>query len=981
MNRISAIIAAVALLAGMATPALSAPDLPSSAARSAAPVEGDGVFRPYGAPGGLMDEFATLAHDHPDITKLVTIGETVNGDDIVALKVSSQARLVEDGDRPATLFLAAQHAREWITPEMVRRFAQHVLDGYGSDPTLTDLVDSTELWFVPVANPDGYDYTFTPGNRMWRKNLRDNDGDGLITGADGVDLNRNYPTRWGYDDEGSSPDAGSDNYRGSAPASEPETQAVDSLMARVGFEFVINYHSASEDVFYGTAWQGSTPTPDDAVYDALAGGDAVPGYRHGLTGDLYIANGVTDEHAHVAYGSLSFLVEMSTCAAAASSDSTDDWEPAGCSNPLAFPDDEALIEAEFRRNLPFALAVARSAPDPDDPVTVSGRETPEFVVDAFDMSYGVDQPVAVVARRDQDDRRLEFSVNGGPVRHVAVSEWEGGERYGDERDRYYAEFRGEITGTRPGDSVEVWFTARRDGRAVTSEHFTYSVSTEIGATALVVANEDYLGVNPEYPAGTDGPKYVDEYAAALDANGISHATWDVDRQGVPHPLGVLAHFGVVVWETGDDRLPQDAEDALTDTFLLGPVPDIAVAERQYELTIAMRDYLNEGGKLLQAGENAQYFGLLGRSLGGVYAGLAGAPDQDCVVSADFLADCLLLSDDFAQYYLGANHRAPVVDPVGIDGAGPLDGLTADIGGAALADNPLDEAGGFSLTSDVLPAADHPQFAGEAAGTYHGESSVNPFGPVEGSRYAGALRGPASYRRIGRTIDLADVAASDVPTLQMQLSYSTLQTFHGVIVEAAPAGTDDWTTLPDLEGRTVPLPPSTCADGSLLRLHPFLSHYLSGGNPCEPTGTTGSWNMFTGESNGWVEAAFDLSAYAGGPVAIKVSYVTDIVDLGVGGGIGVFVDDTRLVVGGAVVESDGFEQDGGAWAVEDPPVGSPPVEGDFVVAGELIALSSAVTTEDTALLGFGLESLATPTERADVLGRLIEPLVGESRSTG
>ena len=56
------------------------------------------------------------------------------------------------------------------------------------------------------------------------------------------------------------------------------------------------------------------------------------------------------------------------------------------------------------------------------------------------------------------------------------------------------------------------------------------------------------------------------------------------------------------------------------------------------------------------------------------------------------------------------------------------------------------------------------------------------------RYAGALRGPASYRRIGRTIDLADVAASDVPTLQMQLSYSTLQTFHGVIVEAAPAGT-------------------------------------------------------------------------------------------------------------------------------------------------------------------------------------------------
>ena len=55
-----------------------------------------------------------------------------------------------------------------------------------------------------VANPDGYDFTFTPGNRLWRKNLRDNNGDGQITIGDGVDPNRNYPTYWGYDNEGSS---------------------------------------------------------------------------------------------------------------------------------------------------------------------------------------------------------------------------------------------------------------------------------------------------------------------------------------------------------------------------------------------------------------------------------------------------------------------------------------------------------------------------------------------------------------------------------------------------------------------------------------------------------------------------------------------------------------------------------------------------------------------------------------------------------
>jgi murein tripeptide amidase MpaA len=136
------------------------------------------VFRPYGAPGGIRDELELLAIDHAEIAELVTIGQTVRGEDLVALRVTTDPGSVADGSRPAILYMGGQHAREWITPEMVRRLARHVLDGYGSDPTLTDLVDTTELWFVPVANPDGYDYSFTPGNRQWRKNLRDNDGDG-----------------------------------------------------------------------------------------------------------------------------------------------------------------------------------------------------------------------------------------------------------------------------------------------------------------------------------------------------------------------------------------------------------------------------------------------------------------------------------------------------------------------------------------------------------------------------------------------------------------------------------------------------------------------------------------------------------------------------------------------------------------------------------------------------------------------------------
>ncbi len=161
-------------------------------------------------------------------------------------------------------------------------------------------------------------------------------------------------------------------------------------------------------------------------------------------------------------------------------------------------------------------------------------------------------------------------------------------------------------GREPGDSVEVWFggtTTQKDlpkgekAGKVESEHFTYEVAQDTGNSVLVIANEDYTGVNPTYPAGTTAPKYVDEHVAALEANGVTPDVWDVDAQGVPHDLGVLGHYDAVLWYLGDNRLTQDPEDVLTDTFLFGPLPDLAVAERQQYLTIAVRDYLNEGGKL------------------------------------------------------------------------------------------------------------------------------------------------------------------------------------------------------------------------------------------------------------------------------------------------------------------------------------------------------------------------------------------------
>ncbi len=519
------------------------------------------AFRSYSEPGGIRDELTATAARHPKLAKLVTIGRTTQGKPILAVKVTKNARTTRDGARPSTAYVGAQHAREWITVEMNRRLLHHVLDNYGTDAAITNLLNRTELWFVPVANPDGYDYTFTEGNRLWRKNLRDNDGDGQITGVDGVDLNRNYAYKWGYDNEGSSPDPSSDTYRGPSANSEPETRALDGLFRRVGFEFFINYHSAAQLLLYGIGWQVSTPSPDDVIYETMVGDDdnpAVPGYDPDISAELYTTNGDTDTHMTVRYGTLGFTPEMSTCDAAAASDPNDEWLPENCVSEFIFPDDEDLIQAEFAKNIPFALAVATSALDPDDPVSVVGRTTPDFVIDPFDVSYGTRQAVAVTARKALSNVKLNFKVNGGRTRTADTREWRGGERYGETHHDYYAERRGTVTGVKKGDSVEVWFTGRKRGNTVSSDRFTYTVSTDIGGDVLILAVEDVTGISPAQPVTT--VQYVDEVASALSAAGRSSDVYDFDTQGrkAPHHLGVLSHYKAVVWETGDDVITRSA---------------------------------------------------------------------------------------------------------------------------------------------------------------------------------------------------------------------------------------------------------------------------------------------------------------------------------------------------------------------------------------------------------------------------------------
>ena len=91
------------------------------------------VWKSYDEPGGYRDQMHALANKYPQVTKLVKIGTTLQGREILALKVTQGARGQPDGRRPAVLFSATQHAREWIATEIDRRLMYHYIKGWAND--------------------------------------------------------------------------------------------------------------------------------------------------------------------------------------------------------------------------------------------------------------------------------------------------------------------------------------------------------------------------------------------------------------------------------------------------------------------------------------------------------------------------------------------------------------------------------------------------------------------------------------------------------------------------------------------------------------------------------------------------------------------------------------------------------------------------------------------------------------------------------
>lgn len=222
----------------------------------------------YGSMGGYytlaeieadLDEMFSL---YPNIiTQKFSIGTSVEGRTIWAVKISDNPN-VSEGE-PTVGFDALVHAREPQSMATQMYFIWYLLENYGTDPEVTYLVNNREIYCVPCFNPDGYEYnhqTDPNGGGDWRKNRSVNG-----SGCYGVDLNRNFSYKWGYDNIGSSGDPCLGTYRGPSAFSEPESQAIRDLAIQKQYGTHFNMHTYGNDILYPWGYIDAE-TPDSLTY-------------------------------------------------------------------------------------------------------------------------------------------------------------------------------------------------------------------------------------------------------------------------------------------------------------------------------------------------------------------------------------------------------------------------------------------------------------------------------------------------------------------------------------------------------------------------------------------------------------------------------------------------------------------------------------------------------------------------------------------
>ncbi len=241
----------------------------------------------------FLDELDAMAAAYPNlITTRAAIDtfQTHEGRSIYWVRISDNPNVDENENE--VLYTAIHHAREPAGLSQLIFYMWYILENYGSDDEITYLLDNTELYFIPMINPDGYieNETNSPnGGGMHRKNKRN-----VGTTNPGVDLNRNYSYHW--NESGTTSDPDGDTYPGTHSFSEPETQAVKYFCENRDFEFALNAHSYSNLLLFPIGYASAVFAQDHSYFQTFSNHQVLfNDYIAQKASDLYPAAGDSDD--------------------------------------------------------------------------------------------------------------------------------------------------------------------------------------------------------------------------------------------------------------------------------------------------------------------------------------------------------------------------------------------------------------------------------------------------------------------------------------------------------------------------------------------------------------------------------------------------------------------------------------------------------------------------------------------------------------
>ena len=246
----------------------------------------------------LAAELLSLNQSQPELVSIQVIGASWQNRSIFALRVSRG-----NGPKNDILYMGLHHANEWMSMEVVVYLIHYFLANAKDNPRIQAILEKANLWFVPLVNPDGLEYSQIHDS-LWRKNRRDN-GDGTF----GVDLNRNYGYEWGVGYVGSNSTA--IEYRGPAPFSEPETQAIRDFTRAHPPIFSLSYHTAGGWILFPWSYTPN-PSKDDGLFRGYAlEMSSFNGYRLLQEGKSnHVKAGNSDDWLYSSFGTLAFTFEV-----------------------------------------------------------------------------------------------------------------------------------------------------------------------------------------------------------------------------------------------------------------------------------------------------------------------------------------------------------------------------------------------------------------------------------------------------------------------------------------------------------------------------------------------------------------------------------------------------------------------------------------------------------------------------------------------